>query len=143
MSGFAVAPQSQSDGGPRENQEDQGNTQVPWTGKQFKARHNKSATPSQAKSAARQATAMVNAGVDEGIAANAKGASTIVTDWQSAADATSLRAIAAGLNERNIPTARGGDWSATQVARLLEDIERHFDVAACAPEEIGPHFLGH
>jgi putative tryptophan/tyrosine transport system substrate-binding protein len=40
------------------------------------------------------------------------------------------RAIAAGLNERNIPTARGGEWSATQVARLLEDIERPFDVAA-------------
>jgi hypothetical protein len=34
------------------------------------------------------------------------------------------------LNERNIPTARGGEWSATQVARLLEDIERPFDAAA-------------
>jgi hypothetical protein len=34
--------------------------------------------------------------------------------------ATSLRAIAAGLNERGIPTARGtGTWSATQVMRLL------------------------
>jgi ABC-type hemin transport system ATPase subunit len=31
----------------------------------------------------------------------------------------SLRAIAAGLNERNIPTARGGEWSAVQVARVL------------------------
>jgi hypothetical protein len=41
-----------------------------------------------------------------------------------------FRAIAAGLNERAIPTARGGDWSATQVARLLEDIERPFAVAA-------------
>jgi hypothetical protein len=47
-----------------------------------------------------------------------------------AAGATLLRAIAAGLNDRNIPTARGGEWSATQVARLLEDIERPFDVAA-------------
>jgi DNA invertase Pin-like site-specific DNA recombinase len=47
-----------------------------------------------------------------------------------AGGATSLRAIAAGLNERNIPTARGGEWSATQVARLLEDIERPFDAAA-------------
>jgi DNA invertase Pin-like site-specific DNA recombinase len=31
-----------------------------------------------------------------------------------AAGATSLRAIAVGLNERRIPTARGGDWSPTQ-----------------------------
>jgi len=37
-----------------------------------------------------------------------------------AAGATSLRAIAAGLNERGIPTARGtGMWSATQVMRVL------------------------
>jgi hypothetical protein len=31
-----------------------------------------------------------------------------------------LRAIAAGLEERGIPAARGGKWSAVQVARLLE-----------------------
>jgi DNA invertase Pin-like site-specific DNA recombinase len=38
-----------------------------------------------------------------------------------AAGATSLRAIAAGLNEAGIPTARGGGaWSAVQVARVLE-----------------------
>ena len=36
-----------------------------------------------------------------------------------AAGATSLRAIAAGLNERSIPTARGGQWSAVQVSRVL------------------------
>ena len=35
-----------------------------------------------------------------------------------AAGATSLRAIAAGLNERGIPTARGGAWNATQVMRV-------------------------
>ena len=40
-----------------------------------------------------------------------------------AAGATSLRAIAAGLNEQGIPTARGsGTWSAVQVARVLERI---------------------
>jgi hypothetical protein len=40
-----------------------------------------------------------------------------------AAGATSLRGIAAGLNDQNIPTARGnGKWSATQVARALERI---------------------
>jgi DNA invertase Pin-like site-specific DNA recombinase len=43
----------------------------------------------------------------------------IITELQ-AAGATSLRAIAAGLNERGIPTARGGQWSAVQVARVLE-----------------------
>lgn len=38
-----------------------------------------------------------------------------------AAGATSLRAIASGLNERGIPTARGsGLWSAVQVRRVLE-----------------------
>jgi DNA invertase Pin-like site-specific DNA recombinase len=37
-----------------------------------------------------------------------------------AAGATTLRAIASGLNERKIPTARGeGVWSAVQVARVL------------------------
>ena len=36
-----------------------------------------------------------------------------------AAGATSLRAIAAGPNERGIPTARGGAWNATQVMRVL------------------------
>jgi DNA invertase Pin-like site-specific DNA recombinase len=38
-----------------------------------------------------------------------------------ATGATSLRAIAAELNERSIPTARGdGTWSAAQVARVLD-----------------------
>jgi len=36
--------------------------------------------------------------------------------------ATSLRRIAAGLNERGIPTARGGEWSAVQVQRVLSAI---------------------
>ena len=31
-----------------------------------------------------------------------------------------LRAIAAGLDERGIPAARGGRWSAMQVMRMLE-----------------------
>ena len=42
-----------------------------------------------------------------------------ITELQ-AAGAAPLRAIAAGLNERGIPTARGtGTWSATQVMRVL------------------------
>jgi DNA invertase Pin-like site-specific DNA recombinase len=41
-----------------------------------------------------------------------------------AAGATSLRAIADGLNAQNIPTARGqGEWSAVQVARVLERLD--------------------
>jgi DNA invertase Pin-like site-specific DNA recombinase len=40
-----------------------------------------------------------------------------------AAGATSLRAIAAGLNAQGIPTARGqGTWSAVQVSRVLDRI---------------------
>lgn len=41
-----------------------------------------------------------------------------------AAGATSLRAIANGLNAKRIPTARGdGEWTAVQVMRVLERIE--------------------
>lgn len=39
-----------------------------------------------------------------------------------AAGAVSLREIAAGLNARGIPTARGGEWSAVQVKRALERV---------------------
>jgi DNA invertase Pin-like site-specific DNA recombinase len=40
-----------------------------------------------------------------------------------AAGARSLRAIAAGLNQQGIPTSRGaGEWTAVQVARVLERI---------------------
>jgi DNA invertase Pin-like site-specific DNA recombinase len=41
-----------------------------------------------------------------------------------AAGKTSLRAIASGLNEHGIPTARGdGEWTATQVMRVLERLD--------------------
>lgn len=36
--------------------------------------------------------------------------------------ATTLRQIAAGLNDRGIPTARGGEWSAIQVQRILQRV---------------------
>ena len=50
-----------------------------------------------------------------------------------ATGATSLRAIAVGLNERGIPTARGnGTWSAVQVARVLERGVGPFESAAAA-----------
>jgi len=42
----------------------------------------------------------------------------IIADVQ-ASGGLSLRQIAAGLNQRGIPTARGGTWSAVQVRRVL------------------------
>ena len=50
-----------------------------------------------------------------------------------AAGATSLRAIATGLNERGIPTARGeGEWTATQVMRVLERLDPFREEEAAA-----------
>jgi DNA invertase Pin-like site-specific DNA recombinase len=43
----------------------------------------------------------------------------IIADLR-AGGASSLRQIAAGLNRRGIPTARGRSWSAVQVKRVLE-----------------------
>lgn len=39
---------------------------MPWTGPEFKRKHNKKLSSSQAKHAARQATAMLRRGVPEG-----------------------------------------------------------------------------
>ena len=39
-----------------------------------------------------------------------------------AAGATTLSGIAAALNVRGVPTARGGSWSAAQVQRVLARI---------------------
>jgi len=55
----------------------------------------------------------------------------IVKDLQ-AAGKTSLRAIAAGLNEQGIPTARGGEWSAVQVMRVLERLDPFREEEAAA-----------
>jgi hypothetical protein len=49
----------------------------------------------------------------------------IVKELQ-ASGAVTLRAIATGLDQRGIPAARGGTWSATQVQRLLEIIASPF-----------------
>jgi hypothetical protein len=43
----------------------------------------------------------------------------IVVDLK-ASGAASLRQLAAGLNDRGIPTARGGIWSAVQVMRVIQ-----------------------
>ncbi|MCJ2011084.1 recombinase family protein [Methylobacterium sp. J-076] len=42
----------------------------------------------------------------------------VITSIQ-AAGVSSLRAVAAALNERGVTTARGGEWSASQVQRVL------------------------
>jgi DNA invertase Pin-like site-specific DNA recombinase len=47
---------------------------------------------------------------------------------------TSLRAIASGLNDAGIPSARGGKWSSPQVMRMLERLDpfREEEEAAAA-----------
>ncbi len=50
----------------------------------------------------------------------------IIAELQ-AAGKTSLRAIAAGLNDLGIPTARGGKWSSPQVMRMMD---RPFEASA-------------
>jgi hypothetical protein len=59
------------------------------------------------------------------------GCRPVVKELQ-AVGATSLRAIAEGLNERRIPTAKGGQWSATQVMRVLERMDERRPFAAAA-----------
>jgi hypothetical protein len=43
----------------------------------------------------------------------------LVIEELRAAGAASLQALAEGLNARGVPAARGGKWSAGQVARVL------------------------
>jgi DNA invertase Pin-like site-specific DNA recombinase len=52
-------------------------------------------------------------------AARAADIAPIIADIKATAGAVSLRQIATGLNERGIPTARGGEWSAVQVQRVM------------------------
>jgi hypothetical protein len=54
-------------------------------------------------------------------AARATDLAPIIDDIK-AKGASSLRDIAAGLNERGIPTARGGEWSAVQVQRVMNRV---------------------
>jgi len=68
MGGLAVDSQRASDNGRREGRDDEVSADMPWDWKSFKGKHNHSLNKGEAKSAARQATAMVNAGVDDGIA---------------------------------------------------------------------------
>ena len=67
----------------------------------------------------RKASQAGSAAVARIAAARAADIAPIVRELQTAG-ATSLRAIAAGLNDRSIPTANGGTWSAVQVSRLLQ-----------------------
>ena len=67
----------------------------------------------------RQAQRSGNAAVATQAAARATDLAPAIAELQ-AAGAASLRAIAAGLNDRKIPTARGGEWSAVQVKRVID-----------------------
>jgi DNA invertase Pin-like site-specific DNA recombinase len=61
-----------------------------------------------------------NAAKAEAACNRAADVAPVIAELQ-AAGAESLRAVAAGLNARGIPTARGhGQWSAVQVARVME-----------------------
>jgi len=63
--------------------------------------------------------AKASASVRSAKASNRAGDIQPIIESIKAEGAVSLRQIAAVLNERRIPTARGGEWSAVQVQRLL------------------------
>ena len=75
-------------------------------------------------------TAIRARGTVNGIKARQDKAKVRATDIKPVIDhlrsegAVSLRDIAAGLNDRAIPTARGGSWSAVQVQRVLVQMQR-------------------
>ena len=72
---------------------------------------NRGAKPAKARAAGRAA-----------VVERAADLSSTIFEIQSAG-ATSLRSIAAALNDRSIPTARGaGRWSAVQVSRVLAQL---------------------
>lgn len=66
--------------------------------------------------------------------AHAADLAPVIEDLREAG-ASSLRKLAAGLEERGIPTTRGGynyNWTATAVSRVLDRIERMQDEDAAA-----------
>jgi hypothetical protein len=87
---------------------------------------NRGATPSAKMQKASAAALLARAD------ARAADIAPVITELR-AAGATSLRAIADGLNAKRIPTARGtGEWTATQVMRVLEYIAGPFEASAAA-----------
>jgi DNA invertase Pin-like site-specific DNA recombinase len=69
-----------------------------------------------------KACTMAQEAIQARVAARAADIAPMIKGLQ-ARGATSLRAIAAGLNEAGIETERGGPWSATQVMRTLARLE--------------------
>jgi hypothetical protein len=67
----------------------------------------------------REARAAGRAALQAKAQARAADLAPTIKELQAAA-CESLRAIAAGLDERGIPAARGGKWCAIQVARLMD-----------------------
>ena len=78
-----------------------------------------------------KARAAGGAAVQERVRKRAMDLAPIIQELQ-AGGCESLRAIAAGLEERGIPAARGGKWSEVQVSRLLEAARSPFDASAVA-----------
>jgi DNA invertase Pin-like site-specific DNA recombinase len=69
------------------------------------------------------ARVMARAAIQARVKSRAEDLAPVVKELQ-ASGATSLGAIAKGLNARGIPTATGCDWSATEASRLLKVIAR-------------------
>jgi DNA invertase Pin-like site-specific DNA recombinase len=80
-----------------------------------------------------KAQAAGRAAVQERVRSRAADLAPTIKELQ-AAGCESLRAIAAGLEDRGIPAAKGGKWSAVQVSRLLDSagMSRPFVSAAVA-----------
>lgn len=79
--------------------------------------------PNGAKHLRKYGTKRAVAAVKAQATERATGLRDVVAHIQ-ASGATSLRAIADALNDRDIMTARGGRWHAASVARVIERIER-------------------
>lgn len=89
-----------------------------------KRRGVKLGTPRNLTNRARRIGTRKSAGSREAQAMQrAKDLAATITEVRSNG-ATSLREIARDLDERDIPTPRGGRWTAAQVRRLLHRIDR-------------------
>jgi DNA invertase Pin-like site-specific DNA recombinase len=71
------------------------------------------------------------AAIQKRVQARAADLAPIIKDLQ-AGGATTLQALADGLNERGIPAARGGQWSTPQVMRVLDQMDQRRPFADAA-----------
>jgi DNA invertase Pin-like site-specific DNA recombinase len=71
------------------------------------------------------------AAIQKRVQARAADLAPIIKDLQ-AGGATTLQALADGLNARGIPAARGGQWSTPQVMRVLDQMDKRRPFADAA-----------